>query len=70
MCEIVSQTGSLRRGHSRVDSAYLSNCMSVTSDPFSSGIEVDEEDPDGYILPRSAHNSGKGDVLFLFYLCW
>lgn len=68
MCEIISQTGSLRKGHSRGDSAYLSNCVSVTSDPFSSGIEVDEEDPDGYILPRSAYNSGRGDciVLFLF----
>lgn len=65
MCEISSQTGSLRRGNSRGDSAYLSNCVSVTSDPFSPGIEAAEEDPDGYILPRSAHSSGRGDILFV-----
>ncbi|XP_046725655.1 receptor tyrosine-protein kinase erbB-3b isoform X2 [Silurus meridionalis] len=59
MCEITSQSGSLRRGHSRLDSAYLSNCVSVTSDPLSPGIELAEEDPDGYILPRSAHNSAR-----------
>ncbi|KAK3546894.1 hypothetical protein QTP86_003767 [Hemibagrus guttatus] len=59
MCEIISQTESLRRGHSRGDSAYLSNCVSVTSDPLSPGIEVDEEDSDGYILPRIAYNSGR-----------
>ncbi|MCJ8741867.1 hypothetical protein PDJAM_G00075710 [Pangasius djambal] len=59
MCEIVSQTGSLHRGRSRGDSAYLSNCVSVTSDPLSPGTEVAEEDSDGYILPRSSHNSGK-----------
>ncbi|XP_053338604.1 receptor tyrosine-protein kinase erbB-3b [Clarias gariepinus] len=56
ICEITSQTGSLRRGYSRGDSAYLSNSVSVTSDPFSSGIEGAEEDPDGYILPRSNHS--------------
>lgn len=67
-CEILSQTGSLRRGHSRGDSAYLSNCVSITSDPFSPGIEVEDEDPDGYIIPRSAHNSGRGDILFCFVL--
>ncbi|TSL61272.1 Receptor tyrosine-protein kinase erbB-3 [Bagarius yarrelli] len=59
ICDIISQTGSLRRGYSRGDSAYLSNCAFVTSDPFSPGIEVDVEDPDGYILPRNAYDSGK-----------
>lgn len=66
ICDIISQTGSLRRGHSRGDSAYLSNCVSITPDPFSPGIEVEEEDPDGYILPRSALNSGRGDILGFF----
>ncbi|KAI4892904.1 hypothetical protein NFI96_021483 [Prochilodus magdalenae] len=53
--EIISQTGSLRRGHSRGDSAYMSNCVSVASDPFSPNLQVADEDPDGYVLPRSAH---------------
>ncbi|XP_060793411.1 receptor tyrosine-protein kinase erbB-3b isoform X2 [Neoarius graeffei] len=63
MCEILSQTGSLCRGRSRGDSAYLSNCVSVTSDPLSPGIEMAEEDRDGYILPRSAHNSGRDPLV-------
>lgn len=68
MCEIISQTGSLCRGRSRGDSACLSNCVFVKSDPLSLGREVAEEDPDGYILPRSAHNSGRGNILFVFVL--
>lgn len=68
ICETFSQTGSLRRGHSQGDSAYLSNCMSVMSDSFSPGIDVDEEDPDGYVLPRSAHSSGRGDISFVLVL--
>lgn len=68
MCEIISQTGSLCRGHSQGDSAYLSNCVSIISDAFSPGIEVDEEDQDGYILPRSSHHSGRGDILFALVL--
>uniref|UniRef100_A0A8B9I0X5 Receptor protein-tyrosine kinase n=1 Tax=Astyanax mexicanus TaxID=7994 RepID=A0A8B9I0X5_ASTMX len=61
MGEIVSQTGSLRRGHSRADSAYMSNCVSVASDPLSPVLQVAEEDTDGYVLPRSAHNSERGN---------
>ncbi|XP_066526360.1 receptor tyrosine-protein kinase erbB-3b [Hoplias malabaricus] len=57
MAEIISHTGSLHRGHSRVDSAYMSNSLSVASDPFSPGLQMAEEDLDGYVLPRSAHNS-------------
>lgn len=43
--EMASQTGSLRRGHIRMD------CVSVASDPFSSGLEGVEEDHYGYVLP-------------------
>ncbi|XP_062872148.1 receptor tyrosine-protein kinase erbB-3b [Trichomycterus rosablanca] len=60
--DITSQDGSLRRGRSRGDSAYRSNCVSVASDPLSPGIEVVEEDSDGYVLPRSA-NISERDVL-------
>lgn len=66
MCEIISQTGSLHRGYSQGDSVYLSNGVSVTSDPFSPGIQLDDEDPDGYILPRSVHSSVRGDILVVF----
>uniref|UniRef100_A0A671R9Q0 Receptor protein-tyrosine kinase n=1 Tax=Sinocyclocheilus anshuiensis TaxID=1608454 RepID=A0A671R9Q0_9TELE len=34
MAELSSQTGSLRRGRSRMDSAYISNGVSVASDPL------------------------------------
>lgn len=51
MAELTSQTGSLRRGRSRMDSAYMSNGMSVTSDPFSPGLEGVDEDHYGYVLP-------------------
>ncbi|KAG9269097.1 receptor tyrosine-protein kinase erbB-3-like isoform X2 [Astyanax mexicanus] len=63
MGEIVSQTGSLRRGHSRADSAYMSNCVSVASDPLSPVLQVAEEDTDGYVLPRSAHNSERDALM-------
>ncbi|XP_026097690.1 receptor tyrosine-protein kinase erbB-3-like isoform X2 [Carassius auratus] len=49
--EISSQTGSLRRGRSRMDSAYMSTGVSVASDPFSSGQEGVDEDHYGYVLP-------------------
>uniref|UniRef100_A0AAR2IGI5 Receptor protein-tyrosine kinase n=1 Tax=Pygocentrus nattereri TaxID=42514 RepID=A0AAR2IGI5_PYGNA len=64
--DIISQTGSMRRGYSRGDSAYTSNCVSVASDPFSPGLQVAEEDPDGYVLPRSVHSSERGETLLLF----
>uniref|UniRef100_A0A672LC74 Receptor protein-tyrosine kinase n=1 Tax=Sinocyclocheilus grahami TaxID=75366 RepID=A0A672LC74_SINGR len=51
MAELSSQTGSLRRGRSRMDSAYISNGVSVASDPFSSGLEGVDEDHYGYVLP-------------------
>ncbi|KAK7128917.1 hypothetical protein R3I94_017219 [Phoxinus phoxinus] len=51
MAELTSQTGSLRRGRSRMDSAYMSNGVSVTSDPFSPGLEGVDEDHYGYVLP-------------------
>ncbi|KAB5546525.1 hypothetical protein PHYPO_G00073080 [Pangasianodon hypophthalmus] len=38
-------------------------CVFVTSDGLSPGTEVAEEDTDGYILPRSAHNSGRDDLV-------
>lgn len=63
--EIISQTGSLRRGYSRADSAYMSNCMSVSSEPFSPGLQVAEEDIDGYVQPRSVQNAERGDILLL-----
>uniref|UniRef100_A0A673KXI9 Receptor protein-tyrosine kinase n=1 Tax=Sinocyclocheilus rhinocerous TaxID=307959 RepID=A0A673KXI9_9TELE len=47
--EMASQTGSLRRGRSRMDSAYTG--VSVASDPFSSGLEGVDEDHYGYVLP-------------------
>uniref|UniRef100_A0A672LE69 Receptor protein-tyrosine kinase n=1 Tax=Sinocyclocheilus grahami TaxID=75366 RepID=A0A672LE69_SINGR len=50
MAELSSQTGSLRRGRSRMDSAYISNGVSVASDPFSSGLEGVDEDHYGYVL--------------------
>uniref|UniRef100_A0A8C1C2P4 Receptor protein-tyrosine kinase n=1 Tax=Cyprinus carpio carpio TaxID=630221 RepID=A0A8C1C2P4_CYPCA len=49
--EMSSQTGSLRRGRSRMDSAYMSTGVSVASDPFSSGLEGADEDQYGYVLP-------------------
>uniref|UniRef100_A0A8C2CMH6 Receptor protein-tyrosine kinase n=1 Tax=Cyprinus carpio TaxID=7962 RepID=A0A8C2CMH6_CYPCA len=49
--EMASQTGSLRRGRSRMDSAYMSTGVSVASDPFSSGLEGADEDQYGYVLP-------------------
>lgn len=49
--EMASQTGSLRRGRSRMDSAYMSTGVSVASDPFSSGLEGVDEDHYGYVLP-------------------
>ncbi|XP_016322048.1 receptor tyrosine-protein kinase erbB-3-like isoform X3 [Sinocyclocheilus anshuiensis] len=49
--EMASQTGSLRRGRSRMDSAYMSTGESVASDPFSSGLEGVDEDHYGYVLP-------------------
>lgn len=49
--EITSQTGSLRRGRSRMDSAYISGGVSVASDPFSPGLEGVDEDHYGYVLP-------------------
>ncbi|XP_076840273.1 receptor tyrosine-protein kinase erbB-3b isoform X2 [Brachyhypopomus gauderio] len=64
MNELTSQAGSLLRGRSRIDSAYVSNCPSVVSDPFSPGPEVSEEDTDGYVLPQSIHSSER-DVLVL-----
>uniref|UniRef100_A0A8C2HV39 Receptor protein-tyrosine kinase n=1 Tax=Cyprinus carpio TaxID=7962 RepID=A0A8C2HV39_CYPCA len=51
MAGLSSQTGSLRRGRSRMDSAYMSNGMSVASDPFSPGLEGVDEDHYGYVLP-------------------
>uniref|UniRef100_A0A4W4HQS0 Receptor protein-tyrosine kinase n=1 Tax=Electrophorus electricus TaxID=8005 RepID=A0A4W4HQS0_ELEEL len=65
MSDITSQTGSLRRGRSRIDSAYISNCTSVGSVPFSPGTEASEEDPDGYVLPQSIHSSERGDATSL-----
>ncbi|XP_072552160.1 receptor tyrosine-protein kinase erbB-3b [Salminus brasiliensis] len=59
MCDIISQTGSLRRGHSRGDSAH----MSIASDPLSPVLQVAEEDSDGYVLPRSAHNSERDTLV-------
>ncbi|XP_017549779.1 receptor tyrosine-protein kinase erbB-3b isoform X1 [Pygocentrus nattereri] len=61
--DIISQTGSMRRGYSRGDSAYTSNCVSVASDPFSPGLQVAEEDPDGYVLPRSVHSSERDGLV-------
>ncbi|XP_052397274.1 receptor tyrosine-protein kinase erbB-3-like [Carassius gibelio] len=49
--ELSSQTGSLHRGRSHKDSAYMSNGVSVASDPFSSGLEGVDEDHYGYVLP-------------------
>lgn len=46
--EMASQTDSLRRGRSRMDSAYMSTDV---SDPFSSGLEGVDEDHYGYVLP-------------------
>lgn len=50
MSELSSQTGSLHRGRSRMDSA-ISTGVSVASDPFSSGLEGVDEDNYGYVLP-------------------
>uniref|UniRef100_A0A673KX52 Receptor protein-tyrosine kinase n=1 Tax=Sinocyclocheilus rhinocerous TaxID=307959 RepID=A0A673KX52_9TELE len=59
--EMASQTGSLRRGRSRMDSAYTG--VSVASDPFSSGLEGVDEDHYGYVLnSKSALPPPKTDV--------
>uniref|UniRef100_A0A671RIJ6 Receptor protein-tyrosine kinase n=1 Tax=Sinocyclocheilus anshuiensis TaxID=1608454 RepID=A0A671RIJ6_9TELE len=61
--EMASQTGSLRRGRSRMDSAYMSTGESVASDPFSSGLEGVDEDHYGYVLnSKSALPPPKTDV--------
>uniref|UniRef100_A0A9J8AP15 Receptor protein-tyrosine kinase n=2 Tax=Cyprinus carpio TaxID=7962 RepID=A0A9J8AP15_CYPCA len=52
MAGLISQTGSLRRGRSRMDSAYMSNGVSVASDPFSPGLEGVDEDHYGYVTSR------------------
>ncbi len=49
--EMASQTGSLRRGRSRMDTG-----VSVASDPFSSGLEGVDEDHYGYVLPTERGN--------------
>ncbi|TRY54340.1 hypothetical protein DNTS_021314 [Danionella cerebrum] len=49
--ENTSQTGSLCRGRSRMDSAYISGGLSVASDPFFPRVEGVEEDHNGYVLP-------------------
>lgn len=65
--DLTSLNGSLQRGRSRGDSAYRSNCVSVASDPLFSGIEVAEEDLDGYVLPKTANSSERGKLLILCF---
>lgn len=60
LAELVSQTGSLRRGRSRMDSAYMSTSVSVASDPFSPGLEGVDEDYNGYVLPTDTRNQDRG----------
>uniref|UniRef100_A0A9J8CU15 Receptor protein-tyrosine kinase n=2 Tax=Cyprinus carpio TaxID=7962 RepID=A0A9J8CU15_CYPCA len=57
MAGLISQTGSLRRGRSRMDSAYMSNGVSVASDPFSPGLEGVDEDHYGYVLPAEKESA-------------
>uniref|UniRef100_A0A671RJ58 Receptor protein-tyrosine kinase n=1 Tax=Sinocyclocheilus anshuiensis TaxID=1608454 RepID=A0A671RJ58_9TELE len=64
--EMASQTGSLRRGRSRMDSAYMSTGESVASDPFSSGLEGVDEDHYGYVLPTERDKGAsppEGDIV-------
>lgn len=70
MSELASQTGSLRRGRSRMDSAYMSTSVSVASDPFSPGLEGVDEDYNGYVLPTDTRNQHRGtrNNLFVLYL--
>nr|XP_055044790.1 receptor tyrosine-protein kinase erbB-3b isoform X1 [Misgurnus anguillicaudatus] len=58
MAEFTSQTGSLRRGRSRMDSAYMSTSVSLASDPFSPGLEG--VDHNGYVLPTDTHIRDRG----------
>ncbi|XP_030624452.1 receptor tyrosine-protein kinase erbB-3b [Chanos chanos] len=65
MTEFSSHMGSLRRGRNRADSAYTSTSMSVALDMSSPGHEGADEDPNGYVLPRSTHSPERDALLGL-----
>ncbi|XP_051962113.1 receptor tyrosine-protein kinase erbB-3-like [Xyrauchen texanus] len=60
MAELTSQTGSLRRGRSHMDSAYISTSVSLASDQFTPGVEGVDEDHNGYMLPTVTRNRDRG----------
>ncbi|XP_051947323.1 receptor tyrosine-protein kinase erbB-3-like [Xyrauchen texanus] len=60
MAELTSQTGSLHRGRSHMDSAYLSTSLSMASDPFTLSVEGIDEDPNGYVLHTDTSNRDRG----------
>ncbi|XP_028850847.1 receptor tyrosine-protein kinase erbB-3b isoform X2 [Denticeps clupeoides] len=62
--ETASHGGSLQRGRSRVDSAYMSASLSVTSEVPSPGLGTDE-DPDGYVIPRPGQRAERETLLSL-----
>lgn len=64
MTELCPPVGSLRRGRSRIDSAYMSTSTSVASDALPpTGVECPEEDPNGYVLPRATHTLERDPLL-------
>ncbi|KAL2104276.1 hypothetical protein ACEWY4_001144 [Coilia grayii] len=60
--DMASHMGSLKRTHNRVDSAYMSASASVASEIPSPGVVV-QEDPNGYVMPRSTHHQETDPLL-------
>lgn len=62
MNEDFSLTGSLKRRCHREDSAYMSQRDSMSGGaPETPSPEIDEEDPNGYVLPGDSPE--RGDIL-------
>lgn len=61
--DVSSHTSSLKRTRNRGDSAYMSPSLSVASEIPATGLAV-EEDPNGYVMPRTSHHPETGDIPF------
>lgn len=57
---MASQMGSLKRTRNRGDSAYMSTASEIPSP----GVVVEEEDTNGYVMPRVTHHPETGEVSF------
>ncbi|XP_063064417.1 receptor tyrosine-protein kinase erbB-3b [Engraulis encrasicolus] len=62
--DMTSHMGSLKRSRNRGDSAYMSASLSIGSEVPSPGVmRVEEEDPNGYVMPRSTTQNPETDPL-------